>query len=1281
MLERVKDCFKSGAQQSRRCAQSVQTSRRMLHSAFWHHGSVDLDLPPWANGVSQSPSDLPLKRYDDQQLPQGSTARNRQRATIWATPADEVFLDFLYPPQALAMLRRASTQNTERWERRNAKRLPEGFVQATRSYTSRSYAQAAQQRRQEREQQEDEPDIGIAVSSSGQQARPDQLHQRLERLDQPIGSPNGLDAGAVIQEDAFDDDGAVPPSQSAAVASNNTEWSPTDLADSPADLAETQHTGLRRLRSILAASIQKLGTVETALELYDNLNTSDKDDRLKTELLIWLCNNHGQDQDGQVRCMQLYQSIQIERRSLPVYVAALSVYLRRGLHVQAVRLHREALTNIENGDQVTKAFFEYAINSHRWQLAINIEAQYRLLKVREMPAAGKRFWLQVSQIPRLLPKALALANHARALKRAKTFSNNTRRFCAHLFAEALTQEFRGPALATSQPAYKPSQMPKKSIGRLFAYLKYFGPDAARLYETMILALLEQQDPANTYRHVHRIVSYVYEQLRQTKAIISQNVLLALLDRLLRYNKDKQRQRPEAYKSIRVATIINTWELQYGKLSSAAVKLLLETYSASGRLERFQQWMRYSREHYPSYKAQRSVLVNSIYVHARRADLHAARIAFEEAVELTAAQGEQLPLKCYNVLIHAQSRVDDFKGASDLLQSVIKRGMRPDEFTFHPIMQMLAKRGDVDGVRDLLMQYDALAQKKREVAFTGSLITALINRGEIDEAETVLKDAIVDVKTAKVRGSLTGSFNIVLTGHALRRDTDATMRVYRWMMTEGIRPDAGTFAALIQLQVRNRRATQALAILKKVMRKHGVVPNAFHYALVMTGFVRVGRYNDALRVYDHMKAHNVKRTPSSNIAYLKAKALKEHAEKLHSAGSDTQPERLDDTIAELSRMLGMADGETLALKQPSLDGRTAMSDLADVSASHFSFLIYIHGRRRCFQAVEKLCRHARKLHGESPVESGEAYQTGWRIPLQLLAALMSAHLRAKEYDEVERCWKLAKERADDLTRPMQVPPLERQKEQGNLAHETEQNTMSFQTDAFSDAGEVGFSFTEFQAQPDKAPTYSVAQGEAEPKQASVVTDKSTPSLPAPVAGRQHILARHFGFYLQALAAQSRTADILSSFANLIGQGYVLDNFTWNLFVRLLCNTNPPLILLAFTLVERFLIPHFPGWAPVSRAYVPNPSARAEGLEYIRARHLRPGQLMPQYETFVVLGSALLKLRQLEAAGRKGLLTGIERFDKYVGSFKLVREQAPRTLYAVQSMPKRNDALQTRLLGRR
>ncbi|KAI7537083.1 hypothetical protein KC331_g11108 [Hortaea werneckii] len=501
-----------------------------------------------------------------------------------------------------------------------------------------------------------------------------------------------------------------------------------------------------------------------------------------------------------------------------------------------------------------------------------------------------------------------------------------------------------------------------------------------------------------------------------------------------------------------------------------------------------------------------------------------------------------------------------------------------------------------------------------------------------------------------------------------------MQTYRWMKSENIRLDSETFGALIQALSSYRQTHAAFKILRVVMPEHGCRPTAFHYALCMTGFINQKMFKEALEVHKHMTTRKIKPSISSNAAYLEARARKEEIEKNLWGRRDhswDSRDRLNETMKDLKRLLQKFGEGDNAVKDPQhrLGSGTRVRS---VSGAYFSTLIYIHGQTRCFAAVKQLLEeyrsHGRKVTGMTDIQA----------PMDMIGALMMAHLTAGQHDEVERCWDLAKEQANEISKTEPVPQLKSPNEDA----ESEQPRDILQLQPPSDAQEAGFQINSKSTAPSKTTANEKVTASTKRSQTLMPSnDQSDPTTPKPGPGRSYVLTRPLRLYLYSLGAQQRMRDMLTIVSRLFTQGYTMDNPTWNAFIQLLCQSSPPLVLLAYTLTERFLMPNFPGWAPVSTGgYVPHPAARQQGLQYIRARYLSPGQLMPQYKTLVHLGAAVLQLRSIEAMGRRGQIGDLAGMEKYIGSMRQLRKEAPRTLFAVQSMPKVDDALQNRLLRR-
>ena len=121
MIERTARCLENGGRVICRATKNPFRSRRCLHSAFWSHGAGNIDLPSWwifflqttdSNRECQSPG----KAYSSGEKVSGAI--------------QEIFLDFLYPVQTLALIRRLKRSTSAH------QHASQGLKHYCRNYTS-----------------------------------------------------------------------------------------------------------------------------------------------------------------------------------------------------------------------------------------------------------------------------------------------------------------------------------------------------------------------------------------------------------------------------------------------------------------------------------------------------------------------------------------------------------------------------------------------------------------------------------------------------------------------------------------------------------------------------------------------------------------------------------------------------------------------------------------------------------------------------------------------------------------------------------------------------------------------------------------------------------------------------------------------------------------------------------------------------------------------------------------------------------------------------------------
>jgi pentatricopeptide repeat-containing protein PET309 len=366
-----------------------------------------------------------------------------------------------------------------------------------------------------------------------------------------------------------------------------------------------------------------------------------------------------------------------------------------------------------------------------------------------------------------------------------------------------------------------------------------------------------------------------------------------------------------------------------------------------------------------------------------------------------------------------------------------------------------------------------------------------------------------------------------------------------------------------------------------------------------------------------------------------------------------PLALTDIVNELRDAVGETDRSEMASKDPFFNPGGG-----DELLSSFASIIFIHGKRRCMEAVQLLLTVYKDM---------QDYSEEGHLPMRVISALMNAHLEFKDYPAVTEYLELAIAEADRITALMPVPNfvLLAPEKEDSAEDVAKKDRHPSTPDHEAIGAEVGFPAGVPSSSPPAVPAAATTD---------VVND------PTVAPGLDYILSTPLTYQIKAVAAQNRITTILGTFTSLVRRGYVFDAITWNTLVQALCASDPPLVLLAFTLTERFLIDQFAGWTTSrgERNYRPRPEPKRSGLQYMRARYLPFDRLVPHYKTMVHLASAFTKLQTIETMGGVNDIPDVVRF---VGTVKKVEESAPKTMMAIRELPVvRSDRLQQRLLSR-
>lgn len=1147
------------------------------------------------------------------------------------------FLDFLYPPQALALVHRTNNRHMEKWEKRNERRLPKGFVHATRRYSSKSIDASRNSVAEApgKSLEEEENDASKGSDTAEQDTRGD--------------------AGAIVtlrdRDDAGyiqDDDGRT---RSRKLDSEDDPWMPDPTFEPEEGDAASSIKELRRLLGSMENDTElrdpakSLGQTKKVWDLWNRLEPDDRAKiGLKTSVLEWLSKN--QNEAAETHCLELYDSIPTFQRTLKVYMAALPAFMRSNLYGLAEQAHAEALEQLQNGYEVSLWLGATAIESGLWELASRVKQQ---LDAKHTGASNawinSIFWRHVGKTRDLLPKAISLSKHYRMLHQADSITPEFQDFSFGVFKQAIVQEFvdfRSPYAKRAKGAKARRSLREGNIRYLIGRVQLTSQDPPHFFEDVLWALIKSSSKVH-YFSAHKTVSYMYRQFRAMPGVVPSPKLLTRLTQRVFEFYDREPHATEGPTSISPSFLEEDWIKFHGKVSADAYEWMMSYFALRGNPERVHHYSDKLRAEHPPHPEHEGALRANVYVYARRGEIKLALEAFESIKSLLATNGKLPSIRCWNTLLHAHSRADDIEGALETLKLLLETGLKPTIHSIHPITELYAARGDVEGVESLIEQYHELCAAPQRTELYGSLMTAYLNSNRYNMAERALRDLIEKVKAEEVEGTLTYCFNMLLTDLALRRKLGHIMKVYRWMRDENVELDANTYAALMQSLVSQDKPDVAWRMLDKIMPEQGLKAHAFHYSIVMMGFVRRNGQRIAIELYNKMLSRHIRPTVSTDAILARAMGLSRTKQ-------TRQPQILDpeaaiypaeDIVEELQEIFD-DPAARLAEKQPQ---RYSRLEDGPPRALLFSQLMVAYGEARSLEAVEELIKRYRQadhLVGQSTSEP---------LALSVLRVVMPIYRNAERWQEVERCWELTRKQAMEIT---QVPP---------------RPTLTAEREEAPDILKLPVPEADNQSSASNSSLAKTAQNDKTKVQA------------IPSADLRFILSRPLHNYITALASQSRYSDMISTVSSVLSQGYALESSTWNLFITKLIQPSPPLALLAFRLVERYLTPFFPGWKPKR-----DQSSSLQyhwGLQHMKARYRHPRQLIPKYPMLVRLGAALLEIRRIDALGgssRKTRLQGQEGLDKYVGTIKQIRQLAPKTVYIVQSMPPRSDKWQTELLRR-
>ena len=1059
MIERTARCLKHGGHVICRATRNPFRSRRCLHSAFWSHGAGNIDLPSWWIFFLQT-----TDSNRECQLPR----KGRSPGDKVSGAIQEIFLDFLYPVQTLALIRRL-------------KRSTSAHQHASQSlkHYCRNYTSIAE-------------DVIVGGKATGSEV---------------VAETSATsEAGRTVEEIREDIDRVLTKQDQ------------------------------RGYYDLLWRSYQDL------LERSENLSQNDLIKMLrslrKSKRLVDL-----------ERLVALFDSISVQQRQAIHYSYAVSAALSLKDLWTAIAIHDEARRRFR-GSIGTSAILAYTIQHGKWQEAVSI--WHPLWAHKLAYYATPELWTKVDTLPlsHLMDRAASAADFA--ISRTEAVGYDAAAAPRELALELVRRLVKRQV--TAFDINRHWNMVEKV--RMLDASDLTIPKHA-LYQLLSIEGREYEDQA---LHLYRVLR------KDSRFSPTRELLIAITQRIVSQKG-----------SLGIFMVIDDWRKYHGALPTRMAISIIRVLAQNGELEATQKLFRdFLSEH--GMPKSPDMYFAMLHVFNRRADTTGIVGMWDE---LQKVYNFKPDVKAWNLVISTFARVGDLDGALTWFHKLREEGVKPSSRTFFSLMSLHGKRGDRDAVQELFRLAKA-EDIEPSILMVDTLITANIQDERLDEAEQL----VIEATKMPLEGSRNFMWNSLLNAYAFRKDVTKVSALYKKMQDCGVTSNNMTYAALMTALAVLKQPDAAAKIMKKVMPRAKVMRTTIHYAILMGGYLATKQYDKVFQLYQDMLRENLTPTMSTQNVLLRAAASvdRESQDPGAESGKEIAYTRAQQTF---DHALANLDPMELAASEP----RKFVADRPineAFSSTYFEYLIFLYGSNAAFDKVSELYDAYIKIVPKFTNQNIEASP-----PLRLLSALMTTHLREKNYSEVDRCWTLALSKAQQLERD------------------------------------------------------------------STPSDTSKPA--SNLHSRRFILSLPLSHYITALQTQNRRSDLIATVSVLQDLGFVLTSPNWNAYIRALATSpNPGHQAYAFQLCEQELMPYWPGWK-----FFRDPRyMKTNKFQPIsRATHLIPQKRMPAYVTLVELAKAYL-LAKKRRGGEP--------------SVRDLAGMAPRTVDAINNMPRLEDAAQTLIL---
>lgn len=200
---------------------------------------------------------------------------------------------------------------------------------------------------------------------------------------------------------------------------------------------------------------------------------------------------------------------------------------------------------------------------------------------------------------------------------------------------------------------------------------------------------------------------------------------------------------------------------------------------------------------------------------------------------------------YSILADTFGKLGRPSDSLAVLREMQEAGIKPDRIFYNSLIHAFALAKMVDKAQEIFEEARVAGCLKDPIVFT-TMVLMYVDSGLCERAFEVVK--LMKEMDIKVTDCVLCA---IVNGYAKKRDPDATVKVFKQLVSVGCRPGQGTYACMINVYTQLGMYATAESLLCE-MQIRGFKKCVVAYSNLISVYGKLGNVNAALRVFHSMK---------------------------------------------------------------------------------------------------------------------------------------------------------------------------------------------------------------------------------------------------------------------------------------------------------------------------------------------------------------------------------------------------------------------------------------------